>query len=208
MPPRPSPQPWLKPGVFAGALVPLVVMIGLAATNMLGADPVALALNQFGYLALTFLAATLLCTPAKILLGWTWPIRLRRMLGLFAFFYASLHFLTYAVVDQSLNVGAVIADITKRNFILVGFLALVLMVPLALTSTNKMVRRLGFPRWKRLHRLTYIVGCLGAIHFYWRVKADIREPVVFAGVIGAALAIRLVDALYHRLKAAPARHQM
>lgn len=208
MPPRPSPQPWLKPGVFAGALVPLAVMIGLAATNMLGADPVALALNQFGYLALTFLAATLLCTPAKILLGWTWPIRLRRMLGLFAFFYAALHFLTYAVVDQSLNVGAVITDITKRNFILVGFLALVLMVPLALTSTNKMVRRLGFPRWKRLHRLTYIVGCLGAIHFYWRVKADIREPVVFAGVIGAALAIRLVEALYHRLKAAPARHQM
>ncbi|MEW5876116.1 MAG: protein-methionine-sulfoxide reductase heme-binding subunit MsrQ, partial [Candidatus Zixiibacteriota bacterium] len=198
MPPRPSPQPWLKPGVFAGALVPLAVMIGLAATNMLGADPVALALNQFGYLALTFLAATLLCTPAKILLGWTWPIRLRRMLGLFAFFYAALHFLTYAVVDQSLNVGAVITDITKRNFILVGFLALVLMVPLALTSTNKMVRRLGFPRWKRLHRLTYIVGCLGAIHFYWRVKADIREPVVFAGVIGAALAIRLVEALYHR----------
>lgn len=188
-------HPWLKPGVFVGALIPIVVMAWRAATNQLGADPVAVVLNQFGYLALMFLVATLLCTPLKIVTGWTWGIRLRRMLGLYAFSYALLHFMTYLVFDQGLALDAVFADIAKRNFILVGFLALVIMTPLAITSTNKMVRRLGFARWKFLHRLTYLVGCLAAIHFIWRVKADLLEPVVFSIIIGSALALRLFAAL-------------
>lgn len=189
------PHPWLKPGVFAGAPIPIVVMAWQAANGQLGADPVAAILNQFGYLALMFLVATLLCTPLKIVTGWTWGIRMRRMLGLYAFLYASLHFLTYLVIDQNLNLGVLLSDIAKRKFILVGFLALLIMVPLAITSTNTMVRRLGFARWKLLHRLTYLACGLAAIHFIWRVKVDLLEPIVFTVIIGAALALRLIDTL-------------
>jgi len=192
--PQNVPYPWLKPGVFAGSLIPLVVMTWRGTRGELGADIVAIVLNEFGYLALIFLAATLLCTPLKIVTGWTWGIRLRRMLGLFAFFYASLHFLTYVVVDQTLNLGAVLADIAKRKFILVGFLTLVIMIPLAITSTQKMTRRLGFVRWKRLHRLVYLAGCLGAIHFIWRVKIDLLEPFIFFAIIAGGLALRVFEA--------------
>ncbi len=193
--PRNVPLPWLKPGIFVGGLVPVGVIAWRSAYGQLGADPVAVALNQMGYLALTFLVAALLCTPVKIVAGWSSAIRLRRMLGLFAFFYAALHFLTYLVIDQSLNLSAVLSDIAKRNFILVGFLALVILTPLAITSTDRMVRRLGFARWKRLHRLAYAAGCLGAIHFIWRVKKDLREPLVFSAILAVALTVRAIDAL-------------
>ena len=142
--------------------------------------------------------ASLLCTPLKIAGGWSWGVRLRRMLGLFAFFYASLHFLTYLIVDQSLNLRAVFDDVTKRNFILVGFLALVTLIPLAITSTNGMVRRMGFVRWKRLHRLAYVAGCLGALHFIWRVKVDLREPAIFASILAAGLVLRGFDTVRKR----------
>jgi len=130
-------QPWLKPGVFVGAIVPIPIMIWRGANGELGADIVATVLNQFGYLTLIMLAATLLCTPLKIITGWNFGIRLRRMLGLFSFMYATLHFLTYLLVDQSLDITAVVEDITERNFILVGFLAFIVMIPLAITSTKK-----------------------------------------------------------------------
>ena len=198
--PKNVPLPWLKPGVFVGALAPIPIIIWRGTHGQLGADVVATVLNQLGYLALTLLVASLLCTPLKIVTGWSWGIRLRRMLGLLAFFYAALHFLTYFVVDQSLNLQTVIEDITKRNFILVGFLALVILLPLAITSTNKMVRRMGFMRWKRLHRLVYVAGGLGAIHFIWRVKADLREPLIFAGIVVIALALRAIDSLRLRAK--------
>lgn len=194
------PLPWLKPAVFVGALAPIPVMIWRGTQGQLGADIVATVLNQFGYLALTFLAASLLCMPLKIITGWSWGIRLRRMLGLFAFLYASLHFLTYFLVDQSLNLQAVIEDITKRKFILAGFVALVILIPLAVTSTDKMVRRMGLARWKRLHWLAYVAGCLGAIHFIWRAKADVREPLIFAGIIAIALAVRSIGSLLTRAK--------
>jgi len=193
------PHPWLKPGVFIGSLAPIPVMIWRGTHGQLGADVVATVLNQLGYLALTFLIASLLCTPLRLVAGWSWGIRLRRMLGLFAFSYASLHFLTYLVIDQSLNLRAVVDDIRKRNFILVGFLALVLLLPLAITSTDRMVRRLGFARWKRLHRLAYVAGGLGVIHFIWRVKADLREPLIFTSILAGALALRILGAL--RLRA-------
>jgi sulfoxide reductase heme-binding subunit YedZ len=168
--------------------------------GQMGADPVAAALNQLGYLALTLLVATLLCTPLKIAAGWTWGIKLRRMLGLFAFFYASLHFLTYLVVDQGLDLRAVIADITKRRFILVGFLAFVILIALAITSPKRMVRRMGFARWKRLHRLVYVAASLGVVHFILRVKKDLREPLIFAAILGFAFALRAFDALRRRAK--------
>ena len=198
--PKNVPLPWLKPGVFTGALIPIPVMIWNGLQGQLGADIIAVVLNQFGYLTLIFLTASLLCTPLKIIAGWTWAIRLRRMIGLFAFFYAALHFLTYFVLDQSMNLNSVFEDIVKRNFILVGFLAFLILIPLAITSTKKMVKRMGFKRWKLLHRLAYIAGCLGVIHFIWRVKADFREPLIFAGIIAVALAVRALDSLRIRLK--------
>jgi sulfoxide reductase heme-binding subunit YedZ len=191
--------PWLKPAVFTGALAPLAALLYRGFGRELGANPIAEVLNRLGLTALVFLVLTLACTPAKTLLGWTWPARLRRMLGLFAFFYATLHLFTYAGLDQVLNVRAIAEDIVKRPFILVGFLAWLLLVPLALTSTNGMVRRLGFKRWKLLHRATYVIASLGALHFYWRVKQDATEPLVYAGVIGAFLLVRGVTALRARL---------
>jgi sulfoxide reductase heme-binding subunit YedZ len=185
------PLPWLKPGVFAGALVPLAAIVMRGAEGRLGANPIAQALNQLGLVALIFLVMALACTPLKTLFGWTWPIRLRRMLGLFAFFYALLHVLTYSGLDQGLDWAEIWKDVTKRKFIFVGFAAFVLLIPLAATSTAGAVKRLGFARWKLLHRLAYVAPALGAIHFFLRVKKDVREPLAYAAVLGALLVIRL-----------------
>ena len=193
-----GPLPWLKPAVFTGALVPLVALILRAASGRLTADPIAYVLNRFGLLTLIFLIAALCMTPLRVLFGWTWPIRIRRMLGLFAFFYASLHFLTYTVVDQGLDFRAIGTDIVKRKFIFVGFAAFLLLIPLAVTSTNGMVRRLGALRWQRLHRLAYVAASLGAIHFIWRVKKDLREPAEYAAVLALLLAFRAVNAIRTR----------
>jgi sulfoxide reductase heme-binding subunit YedZ len=184
--------------VFTGAVVPLAAIMVAAGRGSLGADPIAQVLNELGLLALVFLVAALVCTPAKSLLGWTWPMRLRRMLGLFAFFYASLHFVTYTALDQTFDWGAIWADVTKRKFIFVGFATFVLLVPLAATSTNAAVRRLGYPRWKRLHRLAYVAPVLAVVHFLWRVKKDVREPVAYATVLAALLLVRAAGALATR----------
>ncbi|MFZ5471421.1 MAG: sulfite oxidase heme-binding subunit YedZ [Myxococcota bacterium] len=189
-----GPLPWLRPAVFTGALVPLAAILLRAARGELGANPIAEALNRLGLVALVFLLLTLACTPMKPLFGWTWPARLRRMLGLFAFFYATSHVATYAGLDQVLDVGAIAADIAKRSFILAGFLAWLLMIPLALTSTDAMVKRLGFRRWKLLHRLAYLCAALGVVHFVLRVKADLTEPLLYGAVLAALLVLRLVGA--------------
>ena len=178
--------------MFVGSLAPAIRLLVLGARGELGANPIATALNQLGLVALIFLIASLAATPLKTTLGWTWPIRIRRMLGLYAFFYASLHFLTYLGLDQVLDLRAVFADVTKRNFIAVGFTAFVLLVPLAVTSTDAMVRRLGFVRWKRLHRLVYVAAALGVIHFIWRVKKDLSQPLTYGAVLALLLAIRVV----------------
>src|SRR6516162_1476217 len=154
--PRRPPLPWLKPGVFAGGLVPLVVLLWKVAHRTLGADAVAIGLNQLGYLALEFLVSALACTPVKLVTGWTWPIRIRRMLGLFAAFYAALHFTTYVVIDQQFDWRILWEDVTHRRFMIVGFLAFLSLLPLVWTSTDASVRRLGFQRWKALHRLAYV----------------------------------------------------
>jgi sulfoxide reductase heme-binding subunit YedZ len=196
------PLSWLSWGVFAGSLVPLVFLLGRVGLGTLGAEPVALALNQLGVLALIFLVASLACSPLKIVFGWTWPMRLRRMLGLFAFFYASLHFLTYALIDQGANLSAIVADVTKREFQIKGLIAFVLLVPLALTSTTGAVQRLGFARWKLLHRLAYVAGFFGVVHAIGGVKKDRTVPFVYAAVLAVLLAIRAVSYLRSRLAAA------
>ncbi|TMB53706.1 MAG: sulfoxide reductase heme-binding subunit YedZ [Deltaproteobacteria bacterium] len=198
---RPKPLPWLKPGVFVGALVPVAAILFRAWRGELGANPIAQALNQLGLVALVFLVAALACTPLKTLFGWTWPIRLRRMLGLFGFFYGLLHVSTYTVLDQGLDWRAVWADVTKRKFIYVGASTFVLLVPLAVTSTSGALKRLGYARWKRLHRLAYVATVLGVIHFLWRVKRDVREPIVYGTVLAVLLLVRLGTYLRVRLAA-------
>jgi sulfoxide reductase heme-binding subunit YedZ len=182
---------WLKPGVLLGGLVPLAYLARRFQSDTLGADPIAAALNELGLIALVFLVATLSCTPLKIAFSWTWPLRIRRLLGLLAFFYASLHVLTYAVIDQGLDLAAILADVGERPFITAGFAAFVLLIPLAITSTVKMQRRLGPVRWHRLHRLVYVIGLLAVLHFILRVKRDLDEPLTYAYVVVALLGVRL-----------------
>lgn len=197
-----GPLPWLKPAVFTGALVPFFALVAGAFRGTLGANAIAEGLNQLGLLALTLLVASLTCTPLKTLTGWTWPLRLRKMLGLFAAFYAWLHLLTYAGLDQGLDLKAIGKDIAERSFIWLGFLAFLLLVPLTLTSTAGMVKRLGFTWWKRLHRLAYVAATLGGIHFVLRVKKDVTEPAIYGAILGLLFAIRIGS--YLREKAAPA----
>lgn len=194
-----NPDRWLKPGVFAGSLAPLAAIATRAVRHQLGPDPIAEALNQFGLATLIFLVTALACTPLKALLGWTIPLRVRRMLGLFAFFYACLHMLTYAWIDQGWDWPIIWEDVTQRKFIFVGFTAWLTLIPLAATSTNAAVKRLGFVHWKRLHRLAYVAPALGVVHFIWRVKSDVREPLAYGMVLAALLAIRALNARRARL---------
>jgi len=172
------------------ALVPAARIGVLALQGDLGANPIAEAMNRLGFWTLTLLLATLAPTPIQIVTGWKWPLRLRRMLGLETFLYVCLHFAVYLGLDQFFDFAAIGKDIAKRPFITVGFTAFVLLIPLAITSTDGMVRRLGFARWKRLHRLIYVVAVLGVVHFVWRVKSDLRQPLIFAGVLAVLLVIR------------------
>ncbi|MCC6632201.1 MAG: sulfoxide reductase heme-binding subunit YedZ [Gammaproteobacteria bacterium] len=167
----------------------------------LGADPVDRLLHACGITALNMLLITLLVTPARMLTGWSHLLRLRRMLGLFAAFYALAHFVVYAWLDQGLDLAAVGADIIKRPYITIGMLALLLLVPLAITSTNRMMRRLG-RRWQKLHMLVYLVALLGVWHYWWQVKKDIREPLLYFAIFGVLMAFRAYRAF--RAKSAPA----
>lgn len=183
---------WLPPATAVVGLLPLVKLAVDATGGGLGANPVEAGLNRLGYWTLFLLTASLAPTPLNDLLGWRWPVRIRRTLGLLAFTYATLHFAWYLGVDKFFALGDVARDVTKRKFITIGFAALVLLVPLAITSTDASVRRLGFARWKRLHRVVYVAAALGVIHFLWRVKADHRLPTLFAVAVGALLLARLV----------------
>jgi sulfoxide reductase heme-binding subunit YedZ len=174
--------------------VPLVDLLRRASTGGLGANPVSEALNRLGLLALIMLIASLACTPLKHLYGWTWPLRLRRMLGLLAFGYATLHVGVYLLLEQRGALDSLAEDLVKRPFITVGMAAWLLLVPLAATSTAASVKRLGAQRWRRLHRLAYLAAGLGALHFLWRVKSDLREPLVYACVLAGLLLVRVVHA--------------
>ena len=181
----------IKIGVFAAALAPLTALVFSGFTGGLGANPVEAITHTTGEWTLRLLLATLAITPLRRITGWVWLTRLRRMTGLFAFFYLVLHFATYAVLDASLDLAYVIEDVADRLYITVGFAAFVMLVPLAASSTNAMVRRLGPLRWRRLHRLVYAAGICGALHFLWLVKADLREPLIYTVILAALLAARL-----------------
>jgi methionine sulfoxide reductase heme-binding subunit len=205
----------LKPLVFAAALVPIVLLAWDAYTGNLSANPLSDITDETGVWALRFLCITLAITPFRRLTGWNAVIRFRRMTGLFAFFYGSTHLLIYIVFDRypgvDLSAGLVAArtlrnvavfigqDIYKRPFITVGFSAWLSMLPLALTSTAGWIRRLGGRKWNALHRLVYLSASLGAIHYWWLVKADVRRPLAYGAVVGLLLAWRVY---WSRLRAA------
>jgi len=183
----------VKPLVFGLCLLPLLLLT-LRAFELgslgLGANPVEELLHQLGRWGLKFLLITLSITPLRRWTGWNWLIRFRRMLGLFAFFYVVLHFIIYAVLDQGLELALIVEDIVKRPYITLGVTGLLLLVPLAVTSTRGMMRRLG-KRWVLLHRLVYPVAILGVWHFYWQVKLDTVDALIYALVLAVLLATRL-----------------
>ena len=181
-----------KPLVFAACLVPFGLVVGdtLNITGTLGANPVEEILDRFGNWGLRFIMITLAITPLRRLTGWNWLARFRRMLGLFTFFYVLLHFLTWLILDQGVLLAAIIEDIAKRPFITIGFAALLLLLALAVTSTNGMRRRLG-RRWQKLHNSVYVIAILGVWHYWWQVKQDITEPAIYAAILAALLGIRL-----------------
>jgi sulfoxide reductase heme-binding subunit YedZ len=176
-----------------GATAPVVSILLRARSGALGANPIAEALNELGLMALVLLIASLACTPLRTVFGWTWPIRARRLLGLLAFAYAALHVAVYAGLDQGLDLRAILADVVKRRFIFVGFAAFVMLIPLAWTSTKGAVRRMGYVKWKRLHLLIYPAALCAVVHFVWRVKKDLREPLVYAAILGALLLVRALS---------------
>ncbi|MGZ8192765.1 MAG: sulfite oxidase heme-binding subunit YedZ [Methylobacter sp.] len=194
----------IKAGVFVLALIPLIKLGMGAYLDALGANPIEKITRTTGYWTLTFLLITLSATPFRRILGWNWLIRLRRMLGLFAFFYGSLHFLTYLVLDQFFDWPAIVKDIVKRPYITVGFPSYVLMIPLAITSTDRMIRRVGGKRWRWLHRLIYLSAVGGVVHYWWLVKKDITNPATFALLLGILLGVRVIYWARRFVKVRPA----
>jgi len=181
---------WFKPVIFLACLGPLIRLGWKAYAGLLGANPIEVITHATGDWTLIFLMVTLSVTPLRQLSGQLWLIRYRRMFGLFAFFYATLHFLTYVWLDKFFDVHEMLVDVAKRKFITVGFTALVLLVPLAITSTAGWIRRLGGRRWNRLHRLIYVSALGGVIHYLWLVKADIRKPLEYGAVLAVLMAYR------------------
>lgn len=184
---------WIKIGLFIAALLPLARLVVLGFQDNLSANPVEFVTHSTGFWALTMLMITLSMTPIRLLTGMTWQIQLRRMAGLFMFFYACLHFTTYVWLDHWFDWADITKDIVKHPYVLVGFSALMLSIPLAATSNKAMVKRLG-QRWKKLHSLVYVIAILGVLHFWWLVKKDIREPLLFALILLFLLGIRV----YHK----------
>jgi sulfoxide reductase heme-binding subunit YedZ len=188
----------LKTTTFVLCLVPFAWTASLIMTSGLGANPAEKIIHLSGDWALNFILITLSLTPLHRLSGWTWPVRLRRMAGLFAFFYAVLHFIAYAGLDQSFSWGDIMEDALKHKRIIVGFVSFVLLLPPVFTSTDRMVRRLGYRLWNRLHRLVYAAATGGAIHYLLLVKKDIRVPLIYAAVLAVLLGYRMAAYLFAR----------
>jgi sulfoxide reductase heme-binding subunit YedZ len=191
----------LKLPVFVACLGPAFVLTWKGFENRLGANPIDVITRTTGRWTLTFLLITLSVTPVRRIIGMTWLIRFRRMLGLFAFFYGSLHLMTYVWLDKFFDVHDMLHDIAKRRFITAGMTAWALMLPLALTSTKGWIRRLGGKRWQKLHRLIYLSATAGVVHFIWLVKADLRRPLTYGAVLALLFAFRLLMWLRARLSA-------
>jgi sulfoxide reductase heme-binding subunit YedZ len=180
-----------KPTVFVALAVPLLLLARDALTGGLSANPIEDLLHRTGRWGLKILILSLAVTPLRWTTGWSILVRFRRMIGLFAFFYLCLHFSIYLGLDQFFSLSEILADVAKRPYITVGFTALILLVPLALTSTKRMVKRLGGRRWVNLHRLVYVAASGGVLHFLWAVKADTRDPSIYAVVLMVLLAMRI-----------------
>ena len=180
-----------KPAAFLACLIPFGQLLYNGYQGDLGANPIETITRFTGSWGLIILLTTLSVTPLRKITGWNELIKFRRMLGLFAFFYALLHFSTFLVLDHFFDLDRIAKDVLKRPYVTVGFTGFVLMIPLAITSTAAMIRRLG-KRWQQLHRLVYLVAIAGVIHFYWLVKADIRRPLQYGAVLALLLGYRLV----------------
>ena len=189
----------LVAAAFAGCCVPALWLIGQAFTVGFGANPVEKILNDLGYIAFVLLALTLACTPASILFKWSWPILIRKILGDFCFFYACLHMTTYLAIDQGLDLNAIVKDVLKHKFIFLGMATWLLLLPLAVTSTEGWKKRLGFRRWKRLHRLVYLAGGLASFHFLLRFKTPRIETLAWMAVIAVLLLMRVVESARRRV---------
>ena len=191
----------LKVVLFLLCLVPLgklaLEIFGVAGMS-LGANPIEELIHRFGNWGLNFLLITLAVTPVRRLTGQAWLMRFRRMLGLFAFFYLLMHFLTYAGLDQRFDIKVIVEDVIERPYITIGMTALLLLIPLAITSTNAMMRRLG-RRWQKLHRLIYAIAILGVWHFYWQVKLDTVEALIYAVILAVLLGFRIKGRKHDRI---------
>jgi sulfoxide reductase heme-binding subunit YedZ len=200
---RSIPEKFLKPlkGItFLVCLGPLTVLVWKATHGLLGANPVDVITRSTGRWTLTFLLITLSITPLRKLARMPWLIRFRRMLGLYAFFYGTLHLMTYVWLDKFFDVHAMLHDIAKRRFITAGMTAWALMLPLALTSTTSSIRRLGGKRWQKLHRLIYFSAAAGVVHFIWLVKADLKRPLTYGAIFAALLAYRFANSILSRAR--------
>ena len=199
---NPSPKQLfaIKSALFALALLPLARMVYLTVSGQL-VEPLEFLTRGTGDWTLYFLCMTLTVTPLRRFTGWNWVIKLRRMAGLFTFFYGFLHFLTFLWFDHFFDVADMLRDVVKRPFITVGFIAFVLLIPLAVTSTNGMIRRLGSKRWQQLHRLIYLIAPLGILHFWWMKagKNNFTEPLITGAIVAVLLGLRV---LWSRQKAA------
>lgn len=196
-------RPWrvgLKIVVWVLCLSPLAVLVHLAVRGELGANPISYVTNWLGQWTFRLLLAALALTPIRIVTGAAWPVLLRRLVGLFVFFYACLHFGVWILVDHFLNWDQMLTDLVRRRYITVGMLALLLLIPLAVTSTSGMVKRLGGTAWRRLHRLVYLVGILAALHLLWLSKTLRTDAVLYTALLALLLGIRLWDAARRRLR--------
>jgi sulfoxide reductase heme-binding subunit YedZ len=182
----------LKPAIFILCLTPLLLLVAEGLTSKLSANPISDITNETGIWTLRLIVATLVITPLRRITGWHSLINFRRMVGLFAFFYGSLHFTTYLWLDQFFDWGSIVEDIPKRPFITIGFTSFILMIPLAVTSTKKMIRRLGGKRWDILHRLIYFTAVGACIHYIWLVKVITYRQILYATLVAALLAFRLL----------------
>lgn len=193
--------------IFLNGLLPLLLMLADAWRGKLGANPVEFVTRATGVMALVFLVLTLLVTPLRKWLGWNWLLKQRRQIGLYAFFYGVLHLMTYLGGDRDWALGTVAEDVAKRPFIAVGMATFLLMVPLAVTSTNAMIRRMGGKAWNRLHRLTYLIAIGGVVHYAMIVKSDLTWPLIFGAAVAALLAFRAWGAVRPKpIKPSPVRN--
>ncbi|HEX7618317.1 MAG TPA: protein-methionine-sulfoxide reductase heme-binding subunit MsrQ [Verrucomicrobiae bacterium] len=193
---------FIKLLILINGAVPLALLVWDQAHKQLGANPQNFLILTTGMMTLIFLVLAMAVTPLRKLTGWNWLIQFRRMLGLYAFFYGCLHFLCFFSLDRGFSISSTLTEMLKRKYLIVGSMALIVMIPLAITSTNAMMKWMGGKRWRALHRLAYVAAIAGVIHFYMQVKADVRQPLGFAALLAILLGWRLVQ-YWQRPKPAP-----